>query len=118
MKAPTGCYIITIMKSDPLMKAHRQQLKNKSLVMLLLFCVSFFFHTSHAVEDNTQLFNSLEQHECHLCQQGVEPLTPSIALFYQSQARINKYLAATACAPSFDTSYILPLLRAPPLSIL
>ncbi|NQZ25868.1 MAG: hypothetical protein HRT55_06080 [Colwellia sp.] len=89
----------------------------QSVLTLLLFCATFFAHSEHYTQVEFDAFSNFEQHDCHLCQQGIDSPPNSIGLYLVStgiasiiKVRIIRVVLATS-------AYVTPQLRAPPNSL-
>jgi hypothetical protein len=86
----------------------------QSVLTLLLFCVSLYAHSGHYVQVEVSGFSNFELHDCHLCQQGIDPSISSIDL-YPVTAGITYFSKSSIVNAEFiSAAYIYPPLRAPP----
>lgn len=88
----------------------------QSVLTLLLFCATFFAHSEHYSQVEFDAFANFEQHDCHLCQQGIDSPPNSIGLYLVSMglASVNKVRIIRVVLTS---AYVTPPLRAPPSSL-
>jgi len=86
----------------------------QSVLTLLLFCASLYVHSEHYVQVEVDGFSNFELHDCHLCQQGIDPSISSVDL-YPVAAGITNFSKASIVNTEFiSATYVYPPLRAPP----
>jgi len=86
----------------------------QSVLTLLLFCASLYVHSEHYAEVEIDVFSNFELHDCHLCQQSIDPSITSIDL-YPVAAGIANFSKGSIVNPEFiSATYVYPPLRAPP----
>lgn len=98
------------------LQSKKRQIR-QSVLTLLLFCVTFFSHSEHYAQAEFELFSSFEQHDCHLCQQGIDSAPSSVGL-YPVPIGITSIDKARIIDPVLVLpAYISPQLRAPPKAL-
>jgi len=94
------------------------QLKNRqihqSVLTLVLFLVTFFAHSGHFTQVDSDTLSTFELHDCNLCQQGIDsPPAPLVlnpvneTVFFIENTQHDSVML-------FPLSYVYPPLRAPP----
>jgi len=86
----------------------------QSVLTLLLFCASLYVHSEHYAQVEVDGFSNFELHDCHLCQQGIDPSISSINLYPVAAANTNFSKTSIVNAEFFSATYVYPPLRAPP----
>lgn len=93
-------------------------LKKYSLILLAVWLLSLFIHTSHLQQGYIETLSQAElQTDCHFCQNSLDKPQDSIAkvIACQSSYRL-KVLATQTFAKQIGTHFTPPL-RAPPIVI-
>ncbi len=85
-----------------------------SLLMLLLFCATFVAHSGHYAQVELEAFPTGDQHDCYLCQQGINSPPKDIAIFSVTTGIFSGVNAKIFCVIFVLPAYISPPLRAPP----
>ncbi|KGJ95259.1 hypothetical protein [Colwellia psychrerythraea] len=86
----------------------------QSVLTLLLFCATLFVHSEHYAQVEFDAYASSEQHDCNLCQQGIDTPPSPIKLYPLSSGVIN-YDKTRIIKPGLPSpAYVYPPLRAPP----
>ncbi len=86
----------------------------QSALTLLLFCATFFSHSEHYAQVEFEVFSTFEQHDCHLCQHGIDTPPNSIKLSPISIGRANINKVEISDLVLISPAYFSPQLRAPP----
>ncbi|KGJ91274.1 hypothetical protein [Colwellia psychrerythraea] len=94
-------------------KIRNRQIR-QSVLTLLLFCATFFAHSEHYTQVEFEVFSTFEQHDCHLCQQGIDTPPNSIGLYPVSVGMANIDKVQIVDLALVSPAYISPQLRAPP----
>ena len=89
----------------------------QSVLTLLLFCATFFAHSEHFTQVEFDAFASFEQHDCHLCQQGIDSPPKSIGIYLVSTGRSSINQVRIIRIVFASPAYVTPPLRAPPSSL-
>lgn len=95
------------------LKLKKRQIR-QSVFTLLVFFASFFSHSEHFTQVEFEALTTFEQHDCHLCQQGIDSPPAPLELKPAKEhvfCIANTHHVSVILAP---THYIYPLLRAPP----
>jgi len=94
------------------------QLKKRQIrqcvLTLLVFFASFFSHSEHFTQIEFEALTTFEQHDCHLCQQGVDSPPAPLEL---KPAKENVFCIISTNPVSVilaSANYVSPQLRAPP----
>jgi hypothetical protein len=87
----------------------------QSVLTLLLFCASLYVHSEHYVQVEVDGFSNFELHDCHLCQQGIDPSISSIDLYPVAAGITNFSKTSIVNAEFISATYVSPPLRAPPM---
>lgn len=82
--------------------------------MLLLFCATFIAHSEHYTQVEFELYSTFEQHDCHLCQQGIDSPPKPLRLIPVSTGITNIDKIKIIDEMLVVATYISPQLRAPP----
>mgnify|MGYP000222854175 CR=1 FL=1 len=86
----------------------------QSVLTLLLFCAMLFVHSEHYAQVEFDAFTSFEQHDCNLCQQGIDT-PPSPIRLYPISSGITSFDKFRLINLELNSpAYIYPPLRAPP----
>ncbi len=86
----------------------------QSVLTLLLFCATLFAHSEHYAQVEFDAYASFEQHDCNLCQQGIDTPPSPIKLYPISSGLIN-YVKTRIIKLEFPSpAHVNPPLRAPP----
>ncbi|WP_019027228.1 hypothetical protein [Colwellia piezophila] len=100
---------------------HQRQFNKRqirqSILTLLLFCAAFFAHSEHYSQAELEVVSTFEQHDCHLCQQGIDSPPSPIGLYLVSTSIIHLKKIRIIDIAIAATAYVSPLLRAPPISL-
>lgn len=86
----------------------------QSVLTLLLFCASLYIHSEHYVKVEVDSFSNFELHECHLCQQSIDPSISSIGLYPVTAGITHFDKTSIVNAEFISATHIYPPLRAPP----
>jgi hypothetical protein len=86
----------------------------QSVLTLLLFCVTLFVHSEHYAQVEFDVFTSFEQHDCNLCQQGIDTPPSPIRLYPISSGITNFDKIRISNLELISSAYVYPPLRAPP----
>jgi hypothetical protein len=86
----------------------------QSVLTLLLFCASLYVHSGHFVQVEVDVFSDFELHDCHLCQQSIDPSINSIDLYPVNAGITHFSKTSTVNAVFILATFIYPPLRAPP----
>lgn len=86
----------------------------QSLLTLLLFCATLFFHNEHYGPVEPDTLSNFKWHDCHLCQQGIDAPPNVIRLYPVSTGITNSSNARIIKIDFTAPDYVYPLLRAPP----
>jgi hypothetical protein len=94
-------------------KLKKRQIR-QSVLMLLVFFAAFFAHSQHVAQVNFDALSTFEQHDCHLCQQGID--SPPAPLALKSAKETIFFIADSLYVTTafVKANYVYPLLRAPP----
>jgi hypothetical protein len=86
----------------------------QSIFTLVLFLVTFFAHSEHFTQVETDSFSAFELHDCNLCQQGID--SPPAAIELNPVNEIVFFLDDTQHANVilYPNNYVFQRLRAPP----
>ncbi len=95
------------------LKIKKRQIR-QSVLTLLLFCMTLFVHSEHYAQVEIDALTSFEQHDCHLCQQGIDSPPRSLALYPVSTAIATLCKAHIIKAVYISSLHVYPPLRAPP----
>jgi|TARA_R100001377_G_C3165839_1_gene101267 hypothetical protein len=86
----------------------------QSVLTLLLFCAMLFAHNEHYAQVEFDAFTSFEQHDCNLCQQGIDTPPSPIRLYPVSSGITNFDKIRINNLELTSSAYVYPPLRAPP----
>jgi hypothetical protein len=95
------------------LKLRKQQIR-QSILILLIFCATFFAHSKHVIKVELGQLPTFELHDCHLCQQGLDSPPVSIVLQPLTPLISNNEATHTINDPFISVAYVSPMLRAPP----
>jgi len=90
------------------LQINKRQIR-QSVLTLLLFCATLFVHSEHYAQVEFDAFANFEQHDCNLCQQGIDS-PPSPLRLYPISSGITNFNKVRI----ISTAYVYPPLRAPP----
>ena len=111
------CYIITSMNfALSQLQINKRQIR-QSVLTLLLFCATLFVHSEHYAQVEFDAFASFEQHDCNLCQQGIDTPPSPIRLYSISSGITNFDKIRIINLELISPAYLYPPLRAPPRSL-
>ncbi|HBY85012.1 MAG TPA: hypothetical protein DEO86_03980 [Colwellia sp.] len=109
-----NCYTITNMNFTlSQLQTYQRQIR-QSVLTLMLFCAMLFVHSEHYAQVEFDAFASFEQHDCNLCQQGIDTPPSPIKLYPISSGLINYGKTRIIRLELLSSAYVYPLLRAPP----
>jgi len=117
LKLVLWCYIITFMSCVISRSKFKSRQVRQSVLTLLLFCASFFAHSEHYAQVEFELFSTFEQHDCHLCQHGIDSSPSAIPLYPVSIGIINIDESRITNLVHILSAYVSPQLRAPPKAL-
>jgi len=86
----------------------------QSVLTLLLFCATLFVHSEHYAQVEFNAFANFEQHDCNLCQQGIDSPPSAIRLYPISLGITNFDKIRIIKLELISPAYAYPPLRAPP----
>jgi hypothetical protein len=86
----------------------------QSVLTLLLFCASLYVHSEHYSKVKVDSFSNFELHDCHLCQQGIDPSLNVINLYPVTAGITNFNKVSIVNTDFISATYVSPQLRAPP----
>jgi len=95
------------------LKLKKRQI-HQSVFTLLVFFASFFAHSEHFTQVEFEAQTTFEQHDCHLCQQGIDSPPAPLEL---KPAKEHIFCITSTHQVSVilaRADYVYPLLRAPP----
>ena len=95
------------------LQMNKRQIRQSALT-LLLFCVTLFVHSKHYTQVEFDSFSSFEQHDCNLCQQGIDSPPSPISLYPISSGITNFDKIRIINFELISPDYVYPSLRAPP----
>ena len=95
------------------LQMNKRQIR-QSVLTLLLFCATLFVHSEHYAQVEFDAFASVEQHDCNLCQQGIDSPPSPIRLYPISSGITNFNKTRLTNLELISPDYVYPSLRAPP----
>jgi hypothetical protein len=95
------------------LQTNKRQIR-QSILTLLLFCATFFVHSEHYVQVESDVLSSFEKHDCHLCQQGIDSPPRALALNPASNGIVNISKVDIINTAFISATHVYPPLRAPP----
>ena len=95
------------------LQINKRQIR-QSVLTLVLFCATLFVHSEHYAQLEFDAFANFEQHDCNLCQQGIDSPPSPIRLYPISSGITNFNKVRIINLELISPAYVYPPLRAPP----
>lgn len=97
----------------PKINLGKRQLR-QCILTLFVFCSAFFAHSEHYTQVELDNLLTFDQHDCHLCQQGIDSPPGELKLSPQTRSTFNHNKPSALNRVFIIEYYFSPPLRAPP----